>query len=347
MGRIDWDSVINEINVAIKYFQSQGVKPTLRTLFYNLVSKNIIPNTRSSYQTLSKQLVDARKKGIFSWDILEDKTRMTYGSLGDYGFTENEVDSTERECKRLVDELDINEIIEKYFGSVWTYTSLGKWFKQKTVCEVWIEKEALSSTIKNWIGEKDIPIRVNRGYSSWTFIFNNTIDLQEHLYRHDKVIIFYLGDLDPSGVDIQRFLEESLEYFKLPKSKVEIRRVALTPEQVDKYNLPPKPEDAETIAKIERDPRYKKYQFDYVVELDSLVAFVPQELRKMLIEAIDEIYDKELYEELDEKKEEITKKKEQILAKYKRIAREKILNLLKDMEEDEEEEDEEEEDDEW
>jgi hypothetical protein len=228
---------------------------------------------------------------------------------------------------------------------------MGRWYKQKNLVEIWIEKEALSSTISNWVESHYIRIRVNKGYSSWTFIYNNVEQLKQLLQYHDKIIILYLGDLDPSGVDIQRFLQEALEYFELPKEKVELKRLAITPEQVEYFGLPPKPEDAETLEKLGRDPRSKKYTLDYAVELDSLVAYVPSEFRKMIDETIREYFDEELYNKLNEERNKLQEENERIKEDYIRKAKEKILTILNSSKEEEEEdefdEDEEEEDDEW
>lgn len=352
MPRINWENILVEIEDALEFFEKQGVKPTLRTLFYNLVSKNLIPNTRSSYQTLSKQLVEARKQKRFSWDFLEDRTRVTIGMTWDYGYSDDINERVKEKCEKLLDELDIEEVINEYFNQVDTWVSMSQWFKQKNIVEIWIEKEALASTIANWVSEDYIKIRVNKGYSSWTFIYNNVEDLKNILTNHDKIIILYCGDLDPSGVDIQRFLEEALEYFELQVEKVELKRLAITPEQVERYNLPPKPEDAETLEKLGRDPRSKRYTLDYVVELDSLVAYVPSEFKKLIKETIRQYFDEELYKELNTRRRRLQEENIRIVRDYIRKAKEKIVQIItssKEEEEDydEEEEEDEEEEDEW
>ena len=141
----------------------------------------------------------------------------------------------------------------------------------------------------------------------------------------------YLGDLDPSGVDMERYLQETLNFFGLDARRVDLKRLALTVEQVEEYKLPPKPEDAETLAKIERDPRNKNYTLDYVVELDSLVAYVPEEFRKLIVEAIEELYNQEINQELEERAEEINDKLEEHLTEVKKQATEKLRTFLKDM----------------
>jgi len=327
---VKWDTVLDEIDEALEYFDSQGVKPTLRTLFYYLVSKQMIPNTRSSYKTLSRKLVQARKQGRYEWDFLEDKTRVVLGSLGDSRFRESELDEFKDRVQRKLEDLNIDDLIDRYFDFTVPYFFVDKWADQPTVCEVWIEKEALASTLQSWIGDQEVPIRVNRGYSSWTFIYNNVENLKWTLEKHDRVIIYYCGDLDPSGMDIQRFLKEAIYYFGLEDDRVELRRLAVTPEQVEAYNLPPRPEDAETVAKLQRDPRFKSYSLPYIVELDALIAFAPEQFRNILIESINKIWDKSIYEKLSKKAEELRKKSYEILDDIKKKAKEKILDDIKE-----------------
>lgn len=312
MTRIKWGQVLDTVDGALTMFRGEGVKPTLRTLFYYLVSKEVIPNTTSSYKGLSRQLVKARKSGRYAWDFLEDKTRVVLGVLSDY----------------KLEEYDFDLAVKYSFEHLLSYFDAQAWADQPEVCEIWIEKEALASTIEAWTSDLRIPIRINRGYSSWTFIFNNVQALATEIRRHDRVTIFYLGDLDPSGVDMQRFLEEAIRYFGLDQNKVIMQRLAITPNHVERFNLPPKPEDAETLAKLQRDSRMASYQHEYIVELDALVAYVPSEFKRMVQEAIKSKWDKSIFEKLKEKAEKLKAEVEEKLEDIQEETKEKIRDVL-------------------
>ena len=142
-----------------------------------------------------------------------------------------------------------------------------------------------------------------------------------------KATIYYLGDLDPSGVYMERFLKEALAFFGLDETRISFVRLGVTSEQVLKYELPPRPDDAETLAKLERDPRSQKYDIPYVVELDALVAFVPEKFRAVLRDAIKEIWDEEIYSDLVEEAEEINEAIEQHKNEAKKEALEKLQEL--------------------
>jgi len=327
-ARMSWYEVVNKVKEAIETFEAQGVKPTLRTIYYNLVSQNIIPNTKASYKYLSRIIVKARKEGYLPWDVLEDKTRVSYGYLADSRFDDNVLEYAKKRFDDILENLDFLKMITDTFIKERPFTYVDRWAEQEIAPEIWIEKEALAKTIERWTLGLNIPIRVNRGYSSWTFIYNNVLNLRRTLTKHKKVVIFYLGDLDPSGVDIQRFLKEALEYFGLDENVVEFKRLAITPEQVEKYNLPPRPEDAETLAKLERDTRTKSYKYDYIVELDALMAYVPEEFKRIVREAIMSVWDRETYEKLKERKEEIDRLLDEMISNYIEKAKEKLLEQL-------------------
>jgi hypothetical protein len=68
--RIDWKGVVDRIKRELPWFLERGITPTLRTLFYRLVSLEIIPNTDQAYKQLSSTAVKARKEGRLPWDAL-------------------------------------------------------------------------------------------------------------------------------------------------------------------------------------------------------------------------------------------------------------------------------------
>jgi len=145
------------------------------------------------------------------------------------------------------------------------------------------------------------------------------------LERHEKTVILYCGDLDPSGVDIEKHANEALKVFGLD-DRVEFKRLAITPEQVEQYGLPPRPRDAETLAKLKRDPRSKRYTYDYVVELDALIAYAPDEFKRLLNDAVEKYHDKEVYRYYRERAQQIAEHSEAIVEEYKQRA----LRMIKD-----------------
>src|SRR5438132_8528385 len=48
---------------------------TVRQVYYQLVSRQVIENNRSAYQAVSSLLVDARKENAIPWEWIEDRLR--------------------------------------------------------------------------------------------------------------------------------------------------------------------------------------------------------------------------------------------------------------------------------
>ncbi len=48
---------------------------TVRQVYHQIVSRQVIKNNRGQYQAVSKALVDARKEGIIPWEWIEDRLR--------------------------------------------------------------------------------------------------------------------------------------------------------------------------------------------------------------------------------------------------------------------------------
>jgi hypothetical protein len=70
--------LLKTINEIIEDYREQGYKLTLRQLYYQLVSRDIIPNKTEEYAKLSIILVKGRMAGIVDWEAFEDRIRKPY-----------------------------------------------------------------------------------------------------------------------------------------------------------------------------------------------------------------------------------------------------------------------------
>ena len=300
---IKWDEVVTGCIPVFKSFIARGVIPTLRTIHYALVSKGIIPNTKSAYKGLSSALVKARQDGKVQWNWLADEGRTTEeGELGYVWDPENYAKAT---LERLVSE------VSKGFRGASRF-SYPKWMGQEYYVEVWIEKSALRATFSKYLTDFNVTLVPSRGYSSWTFL-KEAYDRISEKAEGKTVVILYFGDFDPSGVDIERFLRDSMNgFFGLD---LEVKRIGVTMEQVEEFNLPTTPEDAEEIEKLHRDVRFNTWTHgDYRVELDALLAFVPDDFERIVKESVENLFDRDVYDSVQEREAE---------------ARELISNILK------------------
>jgi hypothetical protein len=88
-----------------------------------------------------------------------------------------------------------------------------------------------------------------------------------------RSIILFLGDFDPSGLDLERDYSHKLALFG---AKTEFKRIGITQEQIKKYKLP-------SYAIKKTDSRHDEYQKLYGSKGWELDALSP----KILIESIE------------------------------------------------------------
>ena len=229
---------ICEVNAIIEEYLAQGFKLTLRQIYYQMVARALISNTQRSYKQLGGVINDGRLAGLIDWDAIEDRTRAM-------------------QCNSHWD--DPAEIVQ----SCARQFRLDTWSDQDAYCEIWVEKEALAGIVEGVCTELDVPYFSCRGYVSQSEMWGAAQRLLQKEEEGKDTFIIHLGDHDPSGIDMTRDIEARLFMFG---SDVEVRRIALNWDQIDKYNPPPNPAKA-------TDARFRAYQDRYgdeSWELDSL-----------------------------------------------------------------------------
>ncbi|MBM3188811.1 MAG: hypothetical protein FJZ90_08835 [Chloroflexi bacterium] len=225
---------------------------TVRQVYYQLVSRQVIENTRTAYQAVSNALVDARKEGVIPWEWIEDRLRRPR-AVGMWAGLADFAETAERAYRRDV------------------------WATQPGYIEVWLEKDALSGIFEDLLRPYGVTLNVGRGYDGWDSIHNAA----ERYDNGQGITVLYFGDFDPSGEDMVRSLRERLAFFDCVPVIV---KCALTLDDVTRYNLPPdftKPTDTRQAAFV------AKYG-DMAVELDALPVDVLQErIRKEVAARMD------------------------------------------------------------
>ncbi len=247
--------LIAKIDNIVKDYQRQGYEITLRQLYYQLVAKNIIRNKQSEYKRVGKITGEARKAGLLDWDIIVDRTR----HISKWNHWQ-----------------DPGEIIRYYSYSYHIDTRKD----QPTYIEIWSEKDALASVLEPICDKHDVPLFICRGYSSITAKHDAAKRFSRYEDRNPTVI--YLGDHDPSGLDIPRELRGSFDMYEC--FFVEIRRIALNMTQIEECSLPPNPAKS-------TDSRAAKYFAEHGYQSWELDALTPDVLSKLVDDAINKLTD--------------------------------------------------------
>lgn len=253
--------LLAQVTNIIREYQRQDIKLTLRQLFYQLVARDIIPNLSKEYQKLSLLLTDARYNGDIDWEAIEDRIRVP------------DIPS------------EWTNILDLIRSAKFSYR-LPRWKDQKYYVELFTEKDALSSVLSPLAQKYHISFCVNRGYTSASAIYDLSKRVIENIEDGKKIIILYLGDHDPSGLDMIRdirdrlteLLEQGDDFYQFDEN-VEVIPVALTQEQIKKYNPPPNP------AKI-KDPRADNYVAKFGNKSYEVDALRPEIMIKIVESAI-------------------------------------------------------------
>jgi hypothetical protein len=253
--RLDWQRVI--LPHAREIVESYDTGVTLRQLFYRLVADGTLPNTRKFYQRLSEMTAKARRAGTFP-ELLDRTSRIERWSSFD-----GPGDAMDHVMRYLYRR-------DRTAGQQWT-VYLG------------VEKASLSEQLDAWFGDPlGVPILALGGYASQTLADEVRRDIAR---QRRPAVLIYAGDMDPTGIDVDRDFEQRVDSFD------KVIRVALTAVQVAEYALPHNPDPA-VEAKLERDPRAKRFQERHgslvQYEVDALP---PETLRNLYRTAVEQFWD--------------------------------------------------------
>lgn len=275
------------INNIVREYQAQDLVLSLRQLYYQLVVRDVIPNKQAEYSKLSNLLKEGRMAGIVDWAAIEDRLRRP---------------SVPSAWETPADLL--RAAISQY--------EKPRMKGQATYLEVWVEKDALSGVLSRVTEPYHVPILVNRGYSSASAMYDAYKRFKKAHDRGQKVKVIYLGDFDPSGVDMIRDIRDRITEFisgaylyrhdrKDWSDDFEILPVALTRAQIDQYEPPPNP------AKLS-DSRAAKFVEEHGYESWEVDALPPEVLNQIVTDAIEENINRELYDDiLEQEKTDIEK----------------------------------------
>ncbi len=242
------EKTLNIYNEVLAIFQEYGHPLTVRQVFYQLSTRDKVDKSEKGYDQAQNHLKQMRFKGIIPFSYFADSSRYqikpdSYGNMYDF----------------------LNTMQDYYRRDFWN--------SQGVYIEIWVEKDALRSVFAPVTKKYDVPLMVAKGYSSLTFLYEAAENIKYQQGNGKQVYIYQFGDHDPSGVNAGEKIHETL---RLLCDGIIYERIALTPEQITKYNLQTRPTK-------KSDTRSKGFD-DESCELDALPPDVLRELIKNCIE---------------------------------------------------------------
>jgi hypothetical protein len=207
-------ATIQQANKIIAEYSAQGFDLTLRQLYYQFVSRDLIANTQREYSNLGSAINDGRLAGLIDWNAIVDRTRFV------------RTQATWESPESIIDAVSSRFRMDKWVGQ--TYRP-----------EVWIEKDALVGVFQDVCDEFNVPLFSCRGYTSQSEMWAGAQRMKRHIQKGFTPVILHFGDHDPSGKDMSRDIVDRIEMFT--GRSLQFDRLALNMEQIEQYGPPPNP----------------------------------------------------------------------------------------------------------
>ncbi|GAG26441.1 unnamed protein product, partial [marine sediment metagenome] len=138
--------LVDHINSILDDYRKQGYILTVRQVYYQLVSRDLIPNTEKSYDGVINIVNRGRLAAFIDWAMIEDRARIP---------------------KSRSHWNSPSEILEAAADSYYK----SRWETQADYVEVWCEKDAVSNIIQPVCHKFDVTFLANRGYLSQSALY--------------------------------------------------------------------------------------------------------------------------------------------------------------------------------
>jgi hypothetical protein len=315
--KLRWYRVIARLKSEVAaYTVRMGFKPSVRTMFYQFVDEGIVD--ADEYGAFNNKATDARlgyldQEGKLLLPLLpidcfaDDSLKLE----------ENYDDSSPKEMEPPGEIEDPDEYINSrilelkrapgyYDGEGDTGEDGevgGRWYNQPEYVEVWQEKNDLMPGFEKILEGVSVNLRGNKGYSSLSFLHESTQDLKKEMQRKgfdvSQIYILYCGDWDPSGENIDDYIQRRLKQLGLVG--INFIRVAVTPEQIDEYDLPLLPIEQGKDKKTP-NPNMKEFIRLHGEKATHLNAFFTERnfpiFKEILLDAVNEHWDEGIHNEM-------------------------------------------------
>ena len=136
--RADSLELIDSCEEIIEQYQAKGLRLTLRQLYYQLVSGNIVENTERVYKKIGNLVSRARLAGLLDWDAIEDRIRLP-----------------RKQSQWYSPKSIMQSAISSY--------RLDRWEGQPEHVELWVEKDAIAGILTPVADRHHVTMMVNPG----------------------------------------------------------------------------------------------------------------------------------------------------------------------------------------
>jgi hypothetical protein len=243
---------------------------TARQIFYRLVGAYGYSKDERAYERLTNILVRARRARMIAFESIRDDGASVMASRHYDG-----------------EEAFYSHVLE--LGKGYERDKLAT---QKIDVRIYCEAAGMMPQISRVSSRYSVPVYSCSGFDSLTAKYDLFQDIASAFtYRGRRTVVLHLGDYDPSGENIFDVIEEDVHAFLLsaiphkdPGLVALFKRVALTPEMIDEYDLP-------TAPAKRSDSRSKRWGGRETCQLEALP---PDVLSGVLAATIESYLDAEI-----------------------------------------------------
>jgi len=244
---------IEALDAALVEIVEEFSPVTVRQAFYQAVNRALVPKSETKgYRVVQRRLGALRESWEIPYGSIVDGTRYVHGH------------------RRYHD-------LDKFTSYAAGLYRKDYWATSEVNVEVWLEKDALKGVlVPTVVNECGLGLHVTRGFASITYLQEAAEDIERD---GRPTYVYVLTDFDPSGVSIAEKVEEELTT-RASFSDITVERLAVDREQIERWKLPTRPTKA-------TDTRAAKFRRLYGTDSMELDAIPPDELRKLVKDAID------------------------------------------------------------
>lgn len=194
----------------VKASQPTGV----RFVYYRATVEGIVPKTDSGYVKVQRAILEMRRLGIIPWPWIVDSNRW---------------------MRKPTTWTSVDEFLAN--GAATFRKNI--WAESDVAVEVWCESESVAGVLYPTTAEWDVPLYPIKGQTSDSFAYGAAQN-----YKRDprQLVIFYVGDHDPAGYEIETNLNAKLIEHS-GRTDIEFTRLACDADDVARLGLtgtPPK-----------------------------------------------------------------------------------------------------------
>ena len=240
---------------------------SVRNLFYQLLSDDgsgaTVEKSEAAYQKVGRLKTLLCRDRSIPWHYFADSSRVSYDNDGYDGLGDDEF---------------MDRVANLYRRNYWDTTSIYP--------QLWVESRSLAPTLAGIARDLGVSLYPSGGMSSDTFVYGAAVEAV--FTGREKMVVVYVGDYDPAGLQIADTLEtkliEHLDYaaedYDRDAPTLTFERVAITEQQIIDHGLPTKP--------VKATQSRKRYDISQTVEAEAMP---PAILREIVAAAFEPMVD--------------------------------------------------------